>query len=334
MYFFNHLVPAITLINLRNRKDNHSLNDFMVYCTLNLADCSEEDFDTIIDEFGYVSYKFKSYKSYTPGMQYGLQILINLEDIECDRCYLDGIRLIIHNQSIDPGYYSGGTKSGLTLAPGLSHEISVRRTFSYKLGLPFNNCIKNVNSLKSYNSELYQFMLSSTNYSYRQTDCFDYCMGRELNRELNNSNKIDHWLQIHRKYPFEKFWQFYLRFTRGKINNVCTPFCPLECDSIKYEVTNTFTKLSDNEFNTLFDINGSTNNLIWVNIYYENLEYTSISQVPHMDLFDLISNIGSNLSLFIGISFISLAEIIELLLELFCIFFESKKETTLLPTTQ
>jgi hypothetical protein len=32
-----------------------------------------------------------------------------------------------------------------------------------------------------------------------------------------------------------------------------------------------------------------------------------------MDLFDLISNIGSNLSLFIGISFISLAEIIELL---------------------
>jgi hypothetical protein len=44
-----------------------------------------------------------------------------------------------------------------------------------------------------------------------------------------------------------------------------------------------------------------------------------------MDLLDLISNIGSNLSLFIGISFISFAEIVELLIEIFCIFFENKR---------
>ncbi len=44
-----------------------------------------------------------------------------------------------------------------------------------------------------------------------------------------------------------------------------------------------------------------------------------------MDLFDLISSIGSNLSLFIGISFISLAEIVELFTEIFCIIFENKK---------
>jgi hypothetical protein len=102
----------------------------MAYCTLNLVDCSENDFDTIKDESGYVSYRFKSYKSYTAGMQYGLQILINLESIKCDRCYLDGLRVIIHNHSVDSGYYSGGTKAGLTLAPGLSHEVAVKRTFS------------------------------------------------------------------------------------------------------------------------------------------------------------------------------------------------------------
>ena len=44
-----------------------------------------------------------------------------------------------------------------------------------------------------------------------------------------------------------------------------------------------------------------------------------------MDVLDLISNIGSNLSLFIGISFISLAEIVEILVEILCIFFENKK---------
>jgi len=150
-------------------------------------------------------------------------------------------------------------------------------------------------------------------------------MGRELNKNFNISNKIDHWLKLYKKYSFDKFWQFYSRFIRGDINNVCRPLCPMECDSIKYEMSNSFTKTSDDEFQSLFELNASMSNVIWANIYYENLEYTSISQVAHMDLLDLISNIGSNLSLFIGISFISFAEIVELLIEIFCIFFENKR---------
>jgi hypothetical protein len=100
----------------------------------------------------------------------------------------------------------------------------------------------------------------------------------------------------------------------------------MECDSIKYEMSNSFTKLSADDFKTLFDINATTTGIIWANIYYENLEYTSISQVAHMDVIDLISNIGSNLSLFIGISFISFAEIIELIIEILCIFLENKNQ--------
>jgi len=270
----------------------------------------------IVDDYGYVSYRFKPYKSYTPGMHYGLKILINLEGIKCDRCYLDGLRVIIHNHSVDPGYYSGGTKDGFTLSPGFNHEITIKRTFLSKLGLPFNDCIKNVTDLESFDSDLYRFMLTQTKYSYRQVDCFDYCMGRELNKNFNISNKIDHWHKLYKKYSFDKF--------RGDINNVCRPLCPMECDSIKYEMSNSFTKTSDDEFQSLFELNASMSNVIWVNIYYENLEYTSISQVAHMDLLDLISNIGSNLSLFIGISFISFAEIVELLIEIFCIFFENR----------
>ncbi len=179
--------------------------------------------------------------------------------------------------------------------------------------------------LESFDSDLYRFMLTSTEYSYRQTDCFDYCMGRELNKNFNISNKIEHWLKLYKKYSFDKFWQFYSRFILGDINSICRPLCPLECDTIKYEISNSFTKLSENEFKSFFQINTSINNVIWLNIYYENLEYTSISQVAHMDVLDLISNIGSNLSLFIGISFISLAEIVEILVEILCIFFENKK---------
>ena len=56
--------------------------------------------------------------------------------------------------------------------------------------------------------------------------------------------------------------------------------------------------------------------MISFSIYYESLEYTLINQKSKMDVFDLISNIGGNLGLFIGISFLSLAEFIELFIEI------------------
>jgi len=244
------------------------------------------------------------------------------------------------NHTADPGYYSGGTKSGFILAPGFNHEIVIRRTFTSKLGHPFNNCIKNVTSLDSYDSDLYKYILTNTNYHYTQKDCFDYCMGTELNKHFNITNKTDHWLNLYKTfafnqfdkkiqfetYSFDKFWDFYSGFIKDEIQNVCTPLCPLECDSIKYDTSISFTKFSNNEFEFLFDLNGSIDNLIWIDIYYGNLEYTSITQLPKMNPFDLISNIGSNLMLFIGISFISFAEIIEILGEIVIILFEKRQK--------
>jgi hypothetical protein len=317
--------PAITIINLRNRKINITLNELMIYCNFNLEECNQNDFEMIVDNYSFVSHRFTKKKSYTAGMQYGLQLLINLENITCEKCYLDGLRLIVHNHSADPGYYSGGTKSGFILSPGFNHEIVVKRTFLSKLGLPFNNCIKNVTSLDSYDSDLFRYILESNKYQYTQKDCFDYCMGSELNKYFNKTNKIDHWLNIYKTYSFDGFWDFYSRFVRGENKRVCTPLCPLECDSIKYDTSISFTKFSDNEYLALFELNGSVDNLISIDIYYENLEYTSINQLPKMDIIDLISNIGSNLSLFIGISFLSFAEIIEIIGEILIILFEKKE---------
>jgi hypothetical protein len=317
--------PAITIINLRNRKSNISLSEIMTICNFNLEECDANDFEMIVDNHSFVSYRFKRKKSYTAGMQYGLQLLINLENITCNNCYLEGLRLIVHNHTADPGYYSGGTKSGFILSPGFNHEIVVKRTFSSKLGLPFNNCIKNVTSLESYDSDLYRYILESTKYQYTQKDCFDYCMGSELNKHFNKTNKIDHWLNIYKTYAFDGFWDFYSNFVGGENKKVCTPLCPLECDSIKYDTSISFTKFSENEFLSLFELNGTVNNLISIDIYYENLEYTRISQLPKMDFFDMISNIGGDLGLFIGISFLSFAEIIEIFGEILIILFEKKE---------
>ena len=59
------------------------------------------------------------------------------------------------------------------------------------------------------------------------------------------------------------------------------------------------------------------------------MDYFDLNYFDHFDLnngsFNQISNIGGNLGLFVGISFLSFAEIIELLLETIYILFERKR---------
>ncbi len=69
-------------------------------------------------------------------------------------------------------------------------------------------------------------------------------------------------------------------------------------------------------------------------IYYESLKYISIRQIPKTKPFDLISNIGGIFGLFIGVSFVSLFEISELIIEGIFIFFERKKRTVNYPSIE
>ncbi len=133
------------------------------------------------DKFGFISYTFKSQLTYFGGSYYSLRIGVNLANISFDKTNtLDGLRIIIHNKTSDPNYYLGISQNGFNLASGFNYEISVNRIFSYKLGLPYNNCLKDVKSIDSFDSVLYRYIIQSTNYSYKQTDCLNYCAGREL----------------------------------------------------------------------------------------------------------------------------------------------------------
>ncbi len=54
------------------------------------------------------------------------------------------------------------------------------------------------------------------------------------------------------------------------------------------------------------------------------MEYTKLSEMPKIEPFDLISNIGGILGLFIGCSFVSLFELVEIFLEVYFILFSNK----------
>ena len=317
--------PAITFFILRNKKVNISLSDLIVECKFNSIRCNfSRDIRINKDKFGFISYTLKSQPTYLGGSKHSLIMGLNLSNISFDKTTtLDGLRVIIHNKTNDPNYYRGISQNGFNLALGFNYEISVNRIFTYKLGLPYNNCLKDVKSIDSFDSDLYRYMIKSTNYSYRQTDCLNYCAGRELYNYLNMTNKIDRWESIVAEYPKygETMRMVYLGMLKKGIYASCSD-CPEECDSIQYEITHSFTKfLTQNE---IFK-NQQIENFVYFTVYYESLQYKVIDQIAQMNVFDLISNIGGNLGLFIGISFLSFAELIELLVEIICIILGIKE---------
>ncbi|CAF0780273.1 unnamed protein product, partial [Brachionus calyciflorus] len=65
-------------------------------------------------------------------------------------------------------------------------------------------------------------------------------------------------------------------------------------------------------------------NVIFLYFYYIDFQYTKIEEVEKMNWLDFIAGIGGTLGLFIGISFLSLVEIVEVIIEVAFVLFETR----------
>ena len=327
--------PAVTFYNLKNNKANISLNEIMVSCRYQSEGCTADDFEMIQDKFGYVSYRFKNKKYLLPGFEYGLNVIIYNFNVSNFRALQDGLRIIVHDRLADPGYYGGYLTEGKNVPTGFFSDLTINRVSSNKLGEPYNRCLKKVSSVDSFDSDLFKYILTSTNYSYRQKDCLLYCLGKEMLKYNNITNEIDNPLNVWMKLNnTNSLLDVFTNFTKSGLRSECTTLCPLECDSVYYDVLSSLSKLVVNKdgieyFNKFMSFkineNHSADHLIGFSIYFNDLKSTKISQTAKFELFDLISNIGGLLGLFTGFTFLSCIELLELILEIFFIIYDGKK---------
>ena len=68
------------------------------------------------------------------------------------------------------------------------------------------------------------------------------------------------------------------------------------------------------------------NSMIAFNVFYKSLQFTSITEIAKTELIGLVANIGGLLGLFIGVSFLSFGEIVEIFFEILFIIFEKNKK--------
>jgi len=111
--------------------------------------------------------------------------------------------------------------------------------------------------------------------------------------------------------------------------DLCSDYCPLECDSLKYEVTHILRPLLatggcslGSGYENFITYENVTRTFFSIVVYFEDLKYTLITQKPTITFLDLIFNIGNILGLFISFTFITCLEIFEVFTEFFFVYFK------------
>jgi hypothetical protein len=90
-------------------------------------------------------------------------------------------------------------------------------------------------------------------------------------------------------------------------------YCPNECDSFSYNM-----KTTSHAFPVLNDF--MAKQFFSLTVYYDDLSYTLIEQLPKLQTYDLISKIGGTWGIFLGLSCVTLIEFIEFIIEIMFIY--------------
>ena len=135
-------------------------------------------------------------------------------------------------------------------------------------------------------------------------------------------------------------WWTSLKMSINFLKEICLPLCPLECNTTIYpkritklelrgetlvDYINEHPNLTSDFVSTPINAMTTKQRVAQVNIFYYSLTYMLSYETPKMDVASLLSSMGGNMGLFLGVSVFSLCEMIELLIEI--IFILKKKET-------
>ena len=300
-----------------------SVKDTLLRCSYNEANCDFTNFEWYFDVNNGNCFRFNSglkeplKETNKAGPQNGLLVYFLLNETKNKFIFSEGLKIFIHNNSVEPSL-----AEGISIELSKSTLIAIERTQISKEPYPYSVCI----DLKSFDSKFYRVILDS-NMTYRQSDCLDLCLQEII---IANCNCYDlNYLKLDDSKPCLNMTQLfctskmYASFRNKSLDDECLRKCPLECDSMSFDA-----RLSSATFPTryLFDAlenvlfkNSSFDDVkkrvVELKIYYSKLSYLSLTESPKTSIIDLFSNIGGTLGLYVGVSLLSLVEIVEILLE-------------------
>ena len=248
-----------------------------------------------------------------------------------------GAVLFVHNQTQRPD-----SVSGIRLKLGTKTNAVLHKTFVHNAPDPYSSCEDL--DVYQFNRVLYN-VITDTPYAYSQKDCFGLCLQKMITEQCQCYD-VEYLPLDNATEPCLSNIQTicandqHISFINQDENQLCQDYCPLECDSSAVTSitsyagfpTNLYGKVLLHKDVVISHYANVTNiskidikkDILAVNIYFNNFAYTDITNSPQFGVFDLIGNIGGLVGLFIGVSYLSFFEILDLVVTLFSICIKKK----------
>jgi hypothetical protein len=330
---------AFGLKDEEKRKLGFSL-DQIRSCYFNELECNiQKDFYWFFSYKWGSCYQFNSGKNTTlplkqtklGGKNYGLGLFIgpmyNLN--KYPTFHSTGLRIFVHNNS-----FLSSSADEILVEMGKHSSISIKKTITHKSPMPHSEC----QDLSEFKSDLYDY-IKINHMEYRQKDCFEMCLQKII---IENCKCFYTWLpafgfSLPPCFNTAQFQCLASKFNEAidKLESICGPKCPLECNSVTYDLTMSSLSFPNKQFYNLLELNASEMSLekfrrlhLGLDIFFPVKQYTEISETPKITFVDLVSSIGGALGVFLGLSVFSFIEIFEIIFHVLFLVLRKRENTT------
>ncbi|KAK6989097.1 degenerin unc-8, partial [Biomphalaria glabrata] len=310
------------------RKVGHTLEDLIVQCTIGRKPCRNFKNFTVTTTSSFGNCYTIEYKNYTAsknGPDGGLELVLFLELDE----YLPGItggkgaQIVIHPQ----GSYPFVEEEGIPIAAGSQTIISLKQIQIERLGDPYNKCTNNGDQdfgTYSYTRSLCQ-KKCALSIIIQNCSCYDKDF-KGLNSLLNVSSTL-------KACSGSEQTKCRLNVTKNYKDEDSTCNCNNPCSESIYDksistkqwpskaMARSLIKEVCNKSERCDELWGLNNedlqeNFVKLNIYFQDLNFEKRAEQPNYELFQLLSDFGGTIGLWIGLSILAIFELFDVLFQL------------------
>ncbi|XP_046846673.1 acid-sensing ion channel 1-like isoform X2 [Xenia sp. Carnegie-2017] len=286
--------------------DNTTKKGMLYYCTWKGEICDKTYFKPTLTDMGlchtFTPDKSNNSKVTAPGKHSGLHLRISVEQSEYIGFleFSAGLKIRIH----DPDELPLVSGLGFAVMPGSHVYASITRQRTISLKSPYKTMCedKKLPGVKKYTiAACYE--VCKQNYIAKSCKCQTFYM-RDIKYKPCNVKQY-----LNCVYPLEE------KYSSSSNSSKCE--CPESCDSMKYNVYLSYGSFPSNASATLYAATENTTsqnfrtNMVAIDVFYEDLIYKVLRQVPAYTLQSLLGEIGGLMGLFLGASILTMMEFVD-----------------------
>ncbi|XP_033723032.1 epithelial sodium channel subunit alpha [Tursiops truncatus] len=324
-------------INILSRRqdtpmlEEEALGKFIFACRFNQVSCNEANYSHFHHPMYGNCYTFNDknnsnlWMSFMPGVNNGLSLMLRTEqnDFIPLLSTVTGARVMVHGQD-EPAFMDDG---GFNLRPGMETSISMSKEAVDRLGGDYGDCTKNGSDVPVEN-------LYGTKYT--QQVCIHSCFQVNMIRECGcayifypQPRGVE--FCDYRKHNSWGYCYYKLQDAFSSDRLGCFTKCRKPCNMTTYKLSAGYSRWpsvtsQDWVFQMLslqnnYTVKNKRDGIAKLNIFFKELNYKTNSESPSVTMVTLLSNLGSQWSLWFGSSVLSVVEMAELIFDLLAITF-------------